>query len=449
MKAAPHQKIQVFSHLPKTGGSTVKGVLNTKYKLGSNFFHFAINGVKLMSRLYTVTPYEAFENKETFEGDTLLIFGHKVNEGMFVNLPIDKVELSTILRHPYRRLISQFFMRMGRNALQDKSSLQKYLRAKKDNTSCFYISRFPSLIDSPFDTLCNQAKSVLSYFDQIELLEDAPNSLDRILNRFGLEYQSEFDININAKKGYHKDITTDFIDKNIFNYLRQDLQLFNSFFNTKHVKKRSLPSTFLRPNFWIHFMIRVALKEKEKVFDAISNRILLKLLKPQLTFESPNYNILLESLTEINEFENLSFDMQVNLFDVLASSLYYCDHLPDDSIDKSQNIFSKTLQYLKEIKSKNLLDIHAPFVLEFPDGHLMTLLCKAKFLLNSERLNEAYTYFDLTIRTYPIEPLGFYEMMKFAKKTNDAVLEKKCFYKLVELDSKMVKEIIHSSPNYI
>lgn len=435
------QKVQVYSHIPKTGGTTIKHALEEDYILGENYFHFAVNGIKALVKSKGFTPFEKYINLQQFDGRNLILFGHKVNEGMFKNFPIDKVEISTILRHPYKRLVSQYFMRLNANDLDYKKSFQQFMESQTSSVCKFFISRFPSFIENPYDSFLIQARSILSCFDQIEILEDAPHSFERILSRYETQYDNSLHSNKNDRPNYAKEIGLDQIDENLYSFISNDIQLYNEVVNKQIEFNHKKPTQILRPNLWLKFLFRNSLMFRDKILPAIKEPVVLHLLDNQTEKEGISFINVIDSLCSIEDFDNLSYDLKVNLFDVFIWALLKLKKIPSYSNKGKKNIFIKIIDILTVKGTSDIQFITDPIVLEFPDENYTCQISKINYFDSIGDIENRLKYINLAMKTYPLEGLPFYKMYQYALEVEDSLIIKDCYFKLLELDSQYARHI--------
>ena len=427
--------VHLFSHLPKTGGTTIKNELLAHHKLGENFFHFAINGFKIMSHIGK-SPFDTLAHFQKSEGDKIILFGHKVNEGLLHNHLDSEIILSTMLRHPFSRCVSQYYMK--KNGDPNFSVSMENFLAKFNNSMCqFFVKRFPSLTLDPFTNISQQAFNVLCHFDNVFFLEDAPDSFDKMLDVYGLSYNPIYNANIASNKGYKKIVLIEDLNQTFFENLRPDLELYYRLKNREEGKKsKDLPTNFQLPNYWLVFFVKKLLAQKEfaqPYFNSLQSAPLRKLLKPQLQFDSIDYKVLLLSLIEVESEGNLTTELKDNFFDLFNYILFKINTLPSIPSELVNTFYGSIVHNLNIKSSKSLEDLDEQLINALPNNHLSSLIAKSKVSQLKKDFESATSLLMDAVRTYPTEVKTFEKLFYLSKKTNNKELSQKCFNKVIEL----------------
>lgn len=435
--------IHLFSHLPKTGGTTIRKVIEANYKMGNNYFHFAINGFKTMSKIGK-SPYDSLAHLDKITGDNLILFGHRVNESMLYNKMHYKVEITTMLRHPFSRVVSQYYMRKNSEKHSDFKDINRYLSKSTKDVMCkFFIKKFPSFVSNPFASLFNQARDVLQHFNNISFLEDAPNSFQKTLNIFDLKYDSAFDSNMNSEKTFRKTVTTEDINSNFHSNFRQDLELYYSIkenHDTRIVKQ--IPSVILLPNYWMVYLFIKINNDRQLIqqfYPCFKSIAIKKLIEPQLKLERLDFKLLLKTLIIVqNEFE-VSQELKDNFFHLFNFILSNIDSIPSLSKFEQETKYGQIIQAMQKSNCNSIQDIKNEIVLSFPENNIDGLIAKANYYKAIKDFKSELNILLKAIKIYPLEQIFFLKIHEVAHRLKDTQLYYKSYIKYFELSGTVPK----------
>jgi len=432
--------LHLFSHLPKTGGTTIRKELQSHYKLGESFFHFAINGFKEMSRI-GMSPFDTLANLKETEDQDLILFGHKVNESLLKDKTNYNIELTTMLRHPFSRLISQYYMRKNSTNKIKLKPLNIYINNAKDPMCSFFVKRFPSLISNPYQNLSTQALEVLSHFNNIEILEEAPQSFQKILKVYNLKYDPIYNSNIGSNKPHKPKVNINDLNSIFHSSIKQDLDFYNKIRNNKNrcVKEIEL-SNILLPNNWLIYFIKKLFTNKSYIipyYNSISSYTIKKIIKPQLSFNNLNYNVLLKSLITIEHQNNLTQELKYNFFALFNYILLKLEKLPLLSNDLKSTFYGKIITELQKSNLMSIRNINSKLIFQFPEKDLDTLYAQANYYITNKKFISAIDILEKLIRIYPLEHLAFNKIYNLSKITDNKKLESLSLHKYYELYRKL------------
>jgi hypothetical protein len=177
---APKAKVLLYSHLPKTGGSTLAANFTRCRDAGKSFFHLSLGGRR------AVGLDRQFEMSSDLAND-IIVAGHQVDEGLVAWFPEGtQFRFGTTIREPLNRMRSQYNMRLGNSRIS--GDLEAYVSQVNNPTCQWFVKKFPSFVADVFAPMLDQAKQVLAQFSDILTLERAADLFPRFMATVGCEY---------------------------------------------------------------------------------------------------------------------------------------------------------------------------------------------------------------------------------------------------------------------
>jgi hypothetical protein len=228
----------IFNHIPKTGGITLRGILNKVYKPENIYF---------IESLDIAGSIQAFENMSSKERSKFkVIAGHGAD---FISETIESPFRVTILREPVSLFVSQYnFLRTNPGTIFMKEvkalkNIEDYLDYAilkgQDNLLTRYLSGSMSWLINPEIPIPNMendgekllylAKQTLSEYEAVLDLKTFDTGVFALSKKLGWKripiYRPQNQTKIERK---NKTLTSKF-EKRLKHALRFDIELYNSF----------------------------------------------------------------------------------------------------------------------------------------------------------------------------------------------------------------------------
>jgi hypothetical protein len=215
----------IYSHIPKTGGISVRRIFNKWF--GANvLLHYRNGGVDLPPHHDLVNPPD--------HGKPILIYGHfNRDRGFGIDTYYPEVtQCVTILREPWERVISAyFFKKQHAERFPDfhavaAMDLEEYL-SKWPFDHPDFSPPMTSFMPKGCD-LTNYTEMLDSYFIEIGIMEKLEESMGRISTKLGMDFESSDLLHLNVSN-YTRDIPLElkqeFVRRNpveyaIYDYVR-------------------------------------------------------------------------------------------------------------------------------------------------------------------------------------------------------------------------------------
>lgn len=237
-------KVYIFSHVPKTGGTTLETQLSEQLIYGDNFFHFYPRSRREVSPLLN----KQFEiaNKDLDFSYPLLLFGHNISEGTISLFPNHDIGLQTTLREPMKRMISHY--NMVKSVGNFKGYSNDFIRSRGNFICRWFLEKFPSLTEDAFAPLYTQALDILDHFEDILILEKSNEEFTYFMKKMNCQFNHLRRTNIKPygkQKVIHE-------DENILNsYISEDILLYNRLLKKDRISRSYKPIPQIRkPHLW-------------------------------------------------------------------------------------------------------------------------------------------------------------------------------------------------------
>jgi hypothetical protein len=228
-----HSHIVIFSHIPKTGGSTLRRVIDTQYKNPYIYRYNPENHEKWLKTYKLVRPH------------IKCIYGH-VRYGVHKTIPKTSFYI-TFLRHPVERVLSAYYYIRSRpeNRLHKRvknMSLREYIFSKDQEmlTPLFnHQTRFLTGRNEPNLRLAlKHMKNNYAVVGITEMYLESVFLMKKILGWESIHYSKE---NVNKKRPSKEQISADIIEE-IKRNNHLDMKLYNFAKLTLQKRLQALPS---------------------------------------------------------------------------------------------------------------------------------------------------------------------------------------------------------------
>jgi|GEM_PF-4769704 len=406
------EKLILFPHLPKTGGSSLANNIITKFENEIEYFRLAPKGRK---ETYLKRQFELTENLDTPQ---LILFGHDVDEGLLNYCQYDEIDLFTTLRHPLKRMVSHF--NNVSNNLEDRSlTFDKFLSQKVNPSCIWYIRKFPSLIKNPFLPFLIQSLNIFSHFSSVFFTENSKDDFDRFMNILGEKFDPTLNINLGGISYPIVSTKEKVKSDNIMMNLNQDLQLYNAMqeMQSTLVTHNPLPKKKWKFHRWMITIINNTIwktTSKDAVLKSTKDSFLEPIIKDQIEQSELNLQVLLQSIYEIQGFDNLNDEEKANILDVANFAIKNCEQAPfKNSSTKTKlqeileiNYAQKNRDIAKNIDIWDELPTNNEIVIQ---GHINTHL-------KHQNLEKAKEYLIKYCQISPFKHQPFFKLGRFYAK---------------------------------
>lgn len=221
-------KAYIYSHIPKTGGTSLEHQLSNQLKYGTEFYHFYPR-----SRWNHPETLQFEVNLKSLQEQDILLFGHNVNEGTIKLLPNHEVQLYTALRNPLKRLLSHFDMVKSVGNFTEASNV--FIKRRGNFMCKWLVEKFPSFSKDIYQPIYLQAAETLSHFEEVFIAEKSAVDYNKFMKAMKCSYDHELRTNV---KFYTKQEYVWDENENLETYYKEDTKLYDHVtngFNQKRV----------------------------------------------------------------------------------------------------------------------------------------------------------------------------------------------------------------------
>lgn len=426
-----NSQVTVFSHLPKTGGMTLIANIERSRKVGEDFFHASYNG-----RKHRALRTQCEDMLASRIPANLVLAGHQTSESLLslVAQSAD-IDLVTTLRHPLSRGKSHFSMKKSskRGLKQDLSG---FLRESRNPMCRHYISKFPSLIGSPFFTLAEQAENVLSHFSMILLQENAAADFPRFMGSIGGEFDSKLSKN---RAGFdYADATQSakFSQDDLDLGLGQDLALYQRIASSRKpgaaLSYKPLP-TPAAPHCWWRNLLRRLQQESDGAHrlhihnTLASNRILFPATAPEIDPAKMGRRAALAIIDNIEWIERKP-ERLANALEVLTTFGVPKRPLSDGPL-------ALLLKKAVAAKCESLTHFADEAWLDIQSEHVAIVMAQGHLMKSQGFADKAKALYFRACGLAPSSKKPFVALGKLAQQTDDMGLAVQCAQKVQEMSS--------------
>lgn len=426
-----NSRVTVFSHLPKTGGTTLLANIQRHRQVGEDLFHVSYNG-----RKHAALCIQCEDALESRTPANLVLAGHSASEG-FLSLLAQSadVDLVTTLRHPLSRAKSHFSMKKS-SVKGFNGDFSGFLREGNNPMCRHYISRFPSLIGSPFLTLAKQAENVLSHFSMILFQENAATDFPRFINSIGGKFDSKLSRNRAGIDYADRTQNAKFSPNDLDVGLSQDLSLYERIASSTSqgagLPCNPLPTPTAQHCWWRNLLRRLQRENDEALRLHIhntlaANRILFPATAPEIDPSKMGRRAALAVIDNIEWIEGNPARL-ANALEVLTTF-----GVPKRPI--SNGPLARLLQKSLDAKCETLKRFVDGAWLDLQPVHLDIILAQGHQVKSEGCSDKAKALFLRACQLAPINPPPFVALGKLAHQTGDMGLAVQCAQKLQELSS--------------
>ncbi len=250
MNSSWNPELIIFTHIPKTAGTSLKQILNKNYDSDNIFLLYGDNPLKKSIKLLIDDLNVTLQNEDTKEsknGQKIKVIGGHLGFGLHELIIPRYFTYMTLLRNPIERVISYYshVKRYFNNQLGDKARsmtlkefVERQVSIEVDNWQTRYLSglgwqRFMLGTGSHIgygqcsEEMLKLAKSNLRRYYIFGIQEKFESSLVLFSKVFGWNFSTNLEVNVNAKRTRKEDLdrlTIDCIIKH--NQLDMDLYVY-------------------------------------------------------------------------------------------------------------------------------------------------------------------------------------------------------------------------------
>lgn len=415
-------KAYIYSHIPKTGGTSLEHQLSNQRNYGTDFYHFYPR-----SRWNHPDILQFEVNLAQLKNQDVLLFGHNVNEGTIKLLPDHEIQLFTTLREPIKRILSQFNMVKSEGNFPGQSN--DYIKHKGNFMCKWLVENFPSFTADIYTPIHEQAEEILRHFDAIYFAENSDADFHDFMTRMNCSYDHQKRTNV---KPYSKQPHVWKEGEDLSLYFESDTKLYNKFFgkNDKDRKDVAREKILIHHLWFKRFIVAYFMQEKSvqmNMIKTLNNHHLTNFLISEDVDSNKN---IFRWLNEIPEENLSSFELE-NIIDLVG-------YLQNKSKDKNlvTGIAKNRMAELFKratIKAQHISLVDDLIWEEFPDDVKYKFLGLAQYYISINDYEKAIQQLEESCKRFKTLIPIFLNLGKAFEKIDNKQKAHECALKIKSL----------------